>query len=70
MKLKSISTVTIISTGAHFLGNHHQFALKIGQNHQITYHVILEMHIHIINQLAMPSVLIKLFKEQKRKIFS
>ena len=44
MKLKIISTVTIISTGTHFLGNHQQFALKIGQNHQITYDMIVEMH--------------------------
>ena len=45
MKLKNISTVTIISTGAHFLGNHYQIALKMGQNHKITDNMIIEIHI-------------------------
>ena len=45
MKLKIISTVTIISTGTHFLVNHYQIALKMGQNHKITDYMIVEMHL-------------------------
>ena len=45
MKLKIISTVTIISTGTHFLGNHYQIALKMGRNHKITDDMIVEMHL-------------------------
>ena len=43
MKFKIISTVTIISTGTHFLGNHYQISLKMGQIHKITYDMIVEM---------------------------
>ena len=44
MKLEIISTVTIISTGTHFLGNNYQIALNMGLNHKITDAMIAEIH--------------------------
>ena len=45
MKLKIISTVTIISTGTHFFGISLSNCLKNGQNHKIMDDTIIEKHL-------------------------